>query len=186
MSVIPSFTHLTAPWATLGFNFPKKIRAARPGFGQNGLGRDRVERSVSVLTLVLLIAAGCDPGDGLDRRAITGSATLDGRPLEQGAVLFEPVSNAIGTAVGATIHGGAFTIARASGPVPGDYRVRIYSASNIQAPPAPGQSERASRPMVERIPERYNGRTTLKVRVADRGSNSFPFVLESSEGATAP
>ncbi len=137
-------------------------------------------RFLSVLTLAIALATGCESGDGLDRQPIQGSVTLDGQPLADGAVLFEPVSNETGTAVGTTIQAGTFAIPRALGPVPGAYRVRIYSASSIQAPPGPGQSARTTRPMVERIPERYNAQTILKAQVAGRQANHFRFTLESS------
>lgn len=140
----------------------------------------------SVVVLVLFILPGCDSGDGLDRQPIQGTVTLDREPLADGAVLFEPATNESGTAVGATIHGGVFSIPRAAGPVPGAYRVRIYAASDVQAPPGPGQSPRASRPMVERVPKRYNAQTTLKAQVGKRQANHFRFALESDKGETAP
>ncbi len=138
------------------------------------------------VAMIALALGGCDPGDGLDRQPIQGTITLDGQPLAEGAILFEPASNESGTAVGTTIHAGAFSIPRAAGPVPGPYWVRVYAASTVQAPPAPGQSPRASRPMVERIPERYNTHTTLKFTVSRGQANNFRLALESMGSQPGP
>ncbi len=143
------------------------------------MARRQIARSFPLLMLAIALMTGCASGDGLDRQPIQGTVALDGQPLADGAVLFEPASNEAGTAVGATIQGGSFAIPRALGPVPGAYRVRIYSASSIQAPPGPGQSPRTSRPMVERIPERYNAQTVLNAQVSNRQANTFRFTLES-------
>jgi hypothetical protein len=86
--------------------------------------------------LLLFLAAflGCGSTDGLDRQAISGVVTLDGLPIMSGAILFEPATDRSGTAVGATVRKGEFTISKHEGPVPGRYRVRVYASSEIQAP----------------------------------------------------
>jgi hypothetical protein len=134
-------------------------------------------------TLVLVAIIGCGSTDGLNRQAISGSVTLDGQPISKGAILFEPATQESGTAVGAIIRQGAFAISRREGPVPGLYLVRVYSGSNIQAPPTKGQTDHTPRPMVESFPPRYNTRTELRVRVIDRSANRFPFNL-TSDGFT--
>jgi hypothetical protein len=131
----------------------------------------------SEIILLLLLAVGCGPSDGLDRQPISGTVTLNGQPLVEGAILLEPATNASMTAVGATIRRGAFTIARELGPMPGRYRVRIYSRSETQAAPAKGQTERTRRPMVERLPDVYNSRTELHADVTAGGANRFRFEL---------
>ncbi len=132
--------------------------------------------------MVLFLAAlcGCGSSDGLNRQAVSGTVTLDGQPISIGAILFEPTSPESGTAVGATIRQGGFAIARHEGPVPGSYRVRIYSSSGIQATPAKGQSDRAPRPMVERLPARYNTQTELRATVVRRHVKPFRFDLNSA------
>jgi hypothetical protein len=131
--------------------------------------------------MVILLSAisGCDSPDGLNRQAISGSVTLDGQPISIGAILFEPESPESGTAVGATIRRGGFAISRHEGPVPGSYRVRVYSSSGIQAPPTKGQTDRTPRPMVERLPARYNTQTELRATVLGQKGNSYRFDLNS-------
>ncbi len=135
--------------------------------------------------MVLLLAAwfGCGSSDGLNRQAISGSVTLDGQPISSGAILFEPATQESGTAVGAMIRQGEFAISSREGPVPGSYRVRVYSSSGTQAPPAKGQTDRTPRPMVERLPVRYNTQTELRANVLGRQVNRYRFDL-SSNGPT--
>jgi hypothetical protein len=132
--------------------------------------------------MILFLAAtvGCDSGDGLNRQAVSGMVTLDGQPLLGGSILFEPTTNDSGTAVGATIRDGAFAISRSQGPVPGRYRVRIYASSATQAPPAVGQTERTPRPMVERLPARYNTQSELSADIIAGRANHHRFDLSSS------
>jgi hypothetical protein len=131
------------------------------------------------LILLLIVSGGCGSSDGLDRQAISGIVTLDGQPLDDGAIHLEPETNASSTAVGATIRHGAFAITRDQGPIPGAYRVRIYARSGVQSPPGKGQTEHTRRPMVERLPEIYNSRSELRAAVTARGPNRFPFDLLS-------
>jgi hypothetical protein len=135
------------------------------------------------LVLLALAGDGCGSSDGLNRQAVSGTVTFDGQVLDSGAILFEPATVESGTAVGATIKSGSFAISGSQGAVPGVYRVRIYASSGIQALPAKDQSERAPRPMVERLPEKYNSSTELRATVVSNRSNDFRFELHSSRSA---
>ncbi len=139
--------------------------------------RPRRIRPIGLIVFVGLV--GCGSSDGLDRRAISGIVTLDGRPLADGAIHLEPEPNQSSTAVGATIRRGEFAIARDQGPIPGSYRVRIYASSGVQSPPAKGQTERTRRPMVEVLSDAYNIQTLLRADVTARGPNRFRFELLS-------
>jgi hypothetical protein len=153
---------------------------------RSALDRRRFSFLVAAGTIVFLAGAvGCDSGDGLNRQAISGMVTLDGQPLPDGAILFEPATNESGTEVGATIRQGAFAISRKDGPVPGPYRVRIYSSSMTQAPPNDGQTERTPRPMVDRLPPRYNTKTELNAVIIAGRANRHRFNLSSSNSLGA-
>ncbi len=138
-------------------------------------------RRIGVGPLLLALAAGCGSGDGPNRQAISGIVTLDGRPLEGGAILLEPTSfeSGTGTTVGATIRRGEFQVPRDQGPIPGRYLVRIYASSGVQAPPREGQTDKTRRPMVERLPDVYNTRSELHAEVSARGPNRFRFELQA-------
>lgn len=134
----------------------------------------RAARLAGVATILAAgLAGGCGPDDPRPRQAVSGTVKLDGRPLERGAILLEPISaeDNSGTAAGATIRSGSFAIRREQGPIPGHYRVRVYSSSGALAPPGPGQSERTRRPIVELLPAAYNSQSTLSFDIVQGGSN---------------
>ena len=136
------------------------------------------------MVLLLGLTGGCGAGDPWNRQAISGVVTLDGRALDEGAILLEPLaSDGPGLAVGATIRRGSFAIARAQGPPPGSYRVRVYSSSGRQAPPDKGQTERTRRPMVECLPDIYNTKSELQMDVVADGPNRLQLHLHGAGGS---
>ena len=54
---------------------------------------------------------------------MSGRIMIDGSPLPSGAIMLDPGTEREGTAVGATIQDGAFSIGRDEGPTPGTYKV---------------------------------------------------------------
>ena len=131
--------------------------------------------------LVLWFVAGCSgSADNLPRQAVSGSVTLDGKPLERGTIAFQPDS-ALPTAAAVPIAGGQYSMPRSEGLVPGAYRVLVTStpltAPTASRPPPPGQ---ATPPPKELLPEKYNASTTLSAEVKERSPNTFDFALESA------
>jgi hypothetical protein len=122
------------------------------------------------------LLAGCGGGDELPRRAVSGTVTLDGQPLAEGTIRFDPADGQA-TGGGDVIRGGSYSLPRANGLVPGQYRVSISSASGASGASgeAPGS---AGVMMSEQIPSRYNSRSELTAEVADSGSNTFDLDLE--------
>ncbi len=131
--------------------------------------------------LALIAILGCAGADREGRQAISGTVSLDGHPLDTGAILLEPfVPGQGGTFTGTTIRHGEFTIGRDQGPTPGSYRVRIYSASAEQEPPRPQQTPNTRRPMVERVPPAYNSESTLRVNVVAGARNHWRLKLQGT------
>jgi hypothetical protein len=124
----------------------------------------------------VIALSGCgEAGDGLPRQGVTGTVTLDGRPLERGIIRLESTS----MMAGGEISGGRFDIPRAQGPIPGDYRVFISStppASSAEQLAPPGES---TSPPPDPIPARYNSASTLSAKVESGGANSFEFALKT-------
>lgn len=140
-------------------------------------------RLFPALIFALLATAGCGAADPEGRQPISGTVVLDGQPIRDGAVFLEPPSaDGNGAMVGAPIRRGSFRIEREHGPTPGKYRVRIYASSDVQSPPAAGQTERTRRPLAERLPPAYNTSSRLVVEVTPGGSNHFRFDLHSHAG----
>ena len=130
----------------------------------------------------LLGGFGCDDpsADGLPRHAVSGSITLDGKPLESGMISFDPDEGAA-TPVsgGGLVQGGQYSIGRATGLTPGVYRVSIRSGggtgSSVSEAPG-GPPKKAAKDLV---PEQYNAKSTLKADLKDGGSTRFDFDLKT-------
>jgi hypothetical protein len=106
------------------------------------------------IAVVLLAAPACGP-QGPRRITIKGSATLDGKPIEFGEVMFVPTDPAAASA-GGRITDGAFSVAVFKGP----HRVQIM-ATRVQ--PRSGGSGEGGYELIPGniIPRRYNDNTTL-------------------------
>ncbi len=136
-------------------------------------------------SLVLLAFAGCnDPTkveDTLPRKAVTGSVTLDGQPLSQGVIQFDPAQDnppPVTVAV-AEIKDGKYVIERGLGPVPGNYKVSISSRPPVII--GPGQ-EPGARPKQdpEKVPAKYNINSTLTKEISSDAVQIIEFDLKSS------
>jgi hypothetical protein len=133
---------------------------------------------------LLLALAGCvDPTitqDTLPRKAISGSVTLDGQPLAEGKIQFDPVEAKPGESaiVVGDIKDGKYAIDRAAGPVPGNYKVSISSVPAIKIDPKEGPGARPKLPP-EKVPAQYNTKSTLTKEIPADGSAPIDFPLTS-------
>jgi hypothetical protein len=125
--------------------------------------------------LAVLAAAGCGDSAG-GRQAVSGTVTLKGQPLDQGNIMFLPVSGDLATQSGALITKGGYQIPRAQGLQPGKYRVAISSTDGqtpVEPDALPGPSGNfASK---ERIPAEFNLKSTQQVEVKRGETNKFDF-----------
>lgn len=132
---------------------------------------------------LLLILAGCGdslaPVDNLPRQAVSGTVTLDGQPLAQGKIQFNPVTVADGPTAFAVVEikDGKYAINRVMGPVPGKYKVSISTLTSIKITPGEGPGPLPKRDP-EKVPAQYNTKTTLTAEITS-GENILPFDLKS-------
>jgi len=124
----------------------------------------------------LAIAGGCGQSDPLGRRAISGTVNLDGQPLEQGAISFEP-AGAGKTSSGGLITKGRYTIPKDKGLPVGKYRVVINAAApgtEGELPPGamPGDDVSLAQ---ELIPPEWNTNSNHFIEVTDSGPSEFSF-----------
>lgn len=129
--------------------------------------RRRVWVGMHVLCLgILLVVIGCGKGDA-NRGAIGGEVKLDGKPLENGSILFRPLEGTKGSDAGGPITKGRYQLSGKAGPAIGWNRVEIRgmrkTGKKVQKPYAP-EGEMVDE-MVEAIPPRFNSASTLKVEV---------------------
>jgi hypothetical protein len=135
--------------------------------------------------VVVFGVVGCGAKSPRSLLAVSGTVTLDGTPLDQGQIQFEPQPAAEGAVnAGAAIKNGKFELAAPGGLRPGNYRVAITSKNAEALPSDPIKAmEAASKPTpaAERIPAQYNSATTLKAEVKAEGPNTFDFALKSDK-----
>jgi hypothetical protein len=133
-----------------------------------------------------LALPGCGHA-GSDRCDVTGTVTLAGQPVDGGNIEFAPLAASQGSASGAMIQAGRYTIPSKTGLSPGKYRVRIYwadkptlvDADESDAPPGAIKKNPARIPQVkELIPAKYNVESQLTIDVRQDGGNTFDFALE--------
>jgi hypothetical protein len=128
-----------------------------------------------LLTAALAGLSGC--GDST-RATVSGNVTVDGKPLESGAINFLPTGATKGPSAGATIVEGRYLISTEKGVQIGENLVQIRGVGKtgkmVANPMGPGQIEE----WAEHVPEKYNKRTTLS-RAVKAGSNELDFELTS-------
>jgi hypothetical protein len=128
---------------------------------------------------ILVLAGGCSK-DHANRGAIQGEVKLDGRPIEEGSILFTPVDGTKGTVAGTQIEKGHYRIAGHNGPALGWNSVAISTLRKtgrmVEKPMAPpGQMVEE---YVEAVPTRFNSESTLKFEVKP-GENTADFEVNS-------
>jgi hypothetical protein len=136
------------------------------------------------LFAAVLTVPGCwGSGDDAPRESVSGTVTLDGKPLASGAIRFFPApNNPSGFSIpgGDTIRNGKFSISRDVGLVPGTYRVSIFSGDASVGRPkayvAPGRFAPVAKEM---IPFKYNAQSTLTADVPKGGLSDLRFELQS-------
>jgi len=136
-----------------------------------------------IVSLAVSQMIGCG-GDGLPRQAVSGSISLNGKPLKSGVVNFVPQSADMPTQSGAAVIEGKYSITRATGLVPGKYKVVISSGEGSAEKKVDTVSDlpgMAPHPAKEAIPPEYNNNSTLEANVTAGGSNVFEFNLATKK-----
>jgi hypothetical protein len=132
---------------------------------------------------LLTSLAGCGESDKLPREPISGSVTVEGKPLKSGLITFIPNESNTPTQGGALILEGKYSVPKNQGLVPGKYRIIITSPDDKpaeivdKANNAPGMPPL---PAKEVIPKQYNSESLLSAEVTAGGKNVFEFNLVST------
>lgn len=137
-------------------------------------------RGQTFIVFVIALMLGCESSK--DQLApVSGIVTLDGEPLSDGVVIFQPMAGDnlnVGPGSNArTDEQGRFvlnTIDEQPGAIVGRHRIRIYSFS----PESPRVDDTDSEPPSERVPPRYNHRSKLTFNVSAEGTGEANFDLE--------
>ncbi|QDU60252.1 hypothetical protein Pan216_10910 [Planctomycetes bacterium Pan216] len=143
----------------------------------------RIGRDILVILGCSLLGA-CGGLSGPPRCAVSGEVTVDGAPVEQGAITFVPHQGTSGPVAGGAIVEGRFAISERKGPLPGKYLVRIRGSKKtgrlIDVPPdSVNPDGEQVEEIIEIVPTRYNEASDL-VRELVPGDNRIAFELSSS------
>jgi hypothetical protein len=113
--------------------------------------------SNSMLLLACLATGGCSQAPSMGD--VRGTVTLDGTPVAEGSIRFEPINGQTGTA-GGFIKDGKF---ETRVPI-ATHRVEI---SAVKAPPGikVDRHNKIEYTVVQLIPEKYNSKSTLTLEV---------------------
>ena len=123
--------------------------------------------------LILALAAGCGSSDAA---TVEGTVTLDGQPLKEGTISFEPVDPTTGGTGGGVIKDGKFTATNV--PV-GEMKVRISAPKVVGKRKAYNTPDSPTVDITEELlPAKYNTSTELKIAVK-KGGQKEKFELSS-------
>lgn len=132
-----------------------------------------------LLAASLLATGGCSEANPLGRRAISGTVTFQGQPLDYGAIRFQPTGGTNSVEAGAVITQGRYQVPEEQGLPPGSYKVWVMSPEQGPAAPAeeaPGETSKSL--AKDRLPPQYNVQTTLVADVPATGKAEFNFDLK--------
>jgi len=123
---------------------------------------------------LLLASAGCGRG-GPTLGRVRGTVTLDGRPLPQAQLEFQPQEPGGSPSYGTTDDDGRYTLTFGvdrPGAIVGQHLVRITTFRQLST------EEGGPGVIPERLPPQYNSKSQL-VRVVQTGKNPIDFELSS-------
>ena len=136
------------------------------------------EFSVAIACFCVLVFVGCSDGR-LPTEHVTGTVTLDGQPLADAQIFFNPVEGGI-PAHGWTNEQGVYLITAmqgggtGAGTVPGDYVVTVTKIEVTLAPDGESGTTTHLLPPIYRVTDQSPLRATVV-----KGRNRFDFELQS-------
>src|SRR5262245_57768895 len=133
----------------------------------------------SVCALTMFFGCNKENLPGLGR--VSGTVTMDGKPLPNAAIVFEPADGKATAAIGRTDDSGKYELYYSrgnKGAALGDNTVRV----NTYQETGDDDNRQIQK---ETVPTRYNALSELKAKVA-RGSNKLDFELKSGGEIVQP
>lgn len=107
---------------------------------------------------------------------VEGKVTLNGQPLENALIRFQPLDKTRGPVGVASVKQGAYSLDKKHGVPVGDLRVEISDLPPADGEPPAGEKLPPKPPSV--VPERYSRDNSFVVKTTD-GSNKHDFTLTS-------
>lgn len=153
---------------------------SRPGHTADGSRCGFIARhKLFMLPLCAILCAGCTDSSTAKRGEVSGTVTLDGKPIEKGEIIFLPTNGTAGPTAGAEIKDGSYFVNRKVGPPAGDNIVQFQStrATGRKVPDRTGQ--RLVDEFEDLIPV-VLGRESTLIRKIQPGSNTINFELSTT------
>ncbi|MDR1486041.1 MAG: hypothetical protein LBT09_14635 [Planctomycetaceae bacterium] len=136
-------------------------------------------RQIFSILILCVFFAGCTNSNPQGRLAVEGEVTLNGRPLAQGSISFDPSgTQGVKTQSGGEIKNGKYTIAAPQGLVAGEYTVRIRSMEEVS-----GSRKNTGNPIEDQpilkdiIPSEFGSQSVQKITVEKGKQNQFNFQM---------
>ncbi len=129
--------------------------------------------------LAAALITGC--GGGIERAAVEGQVSLNGKPIQKGSIFFRPTGETKGMTAGGEISDGRYRLSADKGPAVGSNLVEIYTdlRTGRKVPLVPGDPTAGMKDEVlQAVAARYNTQTTLRCEIA-AGDNSHDFEVTS-------
>jgi hypothetical protein len=139
-----------------------------------------MNNTATLFLMIAMAAVGCGGGPPSGRLAVSGEVLLDGQPLDQGAVQFQPEGTTSKLNAGGVITNGKYRIDTEHGLPPGKYKVSITSVPK-DTRSAQEIMDKPGAPPTERIAAKYNTESSEIVEVSKTGKNQFDFKVESAK-----
>ncbi|MDB5310792.1 MAG: hypothetical protein JWO38_4994 [Gemmataceae bacterium] len=137
----------------------------------------------AILACICLAAPGCS---GDNRSEVSGTVSLNGRPIEEGSINFIPVEGNQGPGTGGIIRDGKYHIPRANGVTAGKNRVevRAFRETGRKVQDPTGLPGALTTERVPAFPPEFNDKSTL-VREVRAGSDTIDFDVHLPEPGKA-
>jgi hypothetical protein len=120
---------------------------------------------------------GCGSGDKFNRQPVSGTISIDGRPIPHGNIEFVP-SESQPTTVTLEIKDGKFSVEQKGGLAPGKYIIRVQGMDGPPPPPGdiPGNP---TGPMPKSIvPDKYGPQSTETITIKAGDKNELTIALK--------
>jgi hypothetical protein len=133
--------------------------------------------SLAVLGINVLV--GCGPG-GPALGTVEGTVTLDGAPLPEASIVFEPLEGR--SSHGETDSTGKYELQYTEerpGALIGTHTVKVSTGKTVQS------KDGSDKVVAEKVPSKYNVQTTMEQEVKS-GSNTIDLQLDSDGEVVEP
>lgn len=128
------------------------------------------------LTVILSTLLGCSDKSP-QRIAVSGTVTLDAKPISNSTIIFTPIGP--GLAAAAVIENGRFAMTEENGPTIGEFQIRINPMEAEIEAANPVELSRANRRPL--IPKVYQREGKLRAAITAEPNQTLEFKLLSSE-----